>query len=120
MLEFVAFLALQLLAIVGELIEQMVDDVGLENPHAQRVGQFLCVAFDLDVERQNRGVSVLLCECECIVENVFRTRTTVSPVSINTKLSEPQDRKTDTEYWLFSVRREVVVFRRSTSTVFDL
>lgn len=58
-LELLALLALQLVAEAGELIEQMVDDVGLENLHAQRIGQILCVTFDLHVERQNGGVSVV-------------------------------------------------------------
>lgn len=59
-LELLALLAFQLVAECGELVEQMVDDVGLENLHAQRVGQILCVTLDLHIERQNGGVSVCM------------------------------------------------------------
>ena len=57
-LELLAFLLLQLIAILRETVEQMVNDIGLENAHAERIGHFLGVALNLDVECQDDGVSV--------------------------------------------------------------
>ena len=58
-LELLAFLLLQLIAILRETVEQMVNDIGLENAHAERIGHFLGVALNLDVECQDDGVSAI-------------------------------------------------------------
>ena len=42
-----------------ETVEQMVNNVGLENAHAERIGHFLGVALNLDVECQDNGVPVM-------------------------------------------------------------
>jgi len=47
---------LQLLSVSGEFVEQVVNDVRLEDLHAQRVRQLLRVPLDLHVERENRRV----------------------------------------------------------------
>ena len=46
----------QLLLVLGEAIEEMVDDVRLEDLDAEGVGELLGVALDLHVERQNRCI----------------------------------------------------------------
>lgn len=48
--EFIPFLLPQFLAIRCEFVEQMVDNVRLENFHAQRIGQFLCISFDFNIK----------------------------------------------------------------------
>ena len=57
-LELIAFLLLQLVAVLRETVEQMVNNIGLEYAHAHRIGHFLGVALNLDVECQDDGVSV--------------------------------------------------------------
>ena len=57
-LELLAFLLLQLVAVLRETVEQMVNNIGLEYAHAHRIGHFLGVALNLDVECQDDGVSV--------------------------------------------------------------
>lgn len=48
--ELIALLLLELLAIGSELVEQMVDDVGLEDFNAHMVGVILSVSFYFYVE----------------------------------------------------------------------
>lgn len=56
-LEFFPFFPFQFVTVAGELIKQMVDNVGLEDFHTQRIGHILCVTFDLNIKRQNRSIS---------------------------------------------------------------
>lgn len=48
---------LQFFPVVGEFVEQVINNVSLEDLDAQRVREFLRIPFDLYVERENRGVS---------------------------------------------------------------
>jgi hypothetical protein len=45
-----------------ESIEQMINNVGVVNAHAEHIGHFLGVALNLDVECQDDGVSVTMGE----------------------------------------------------------
>lgn len=49
---------LQLLSVSGELVEEVVDDVRVEDLDPEGVGQLLGVFLNLHVERKYRGVSV--------------------------------------------------------------
>lgn len=59
MLVFVPLALLQLLSVSGELVEEVVDDVCLEDLNPEGVGQLLSISFDLHVEREDRRVSVI-------------------------------------------------------------
>lgn len=54
MLKLLSFPLLELLPIGGELIEQVVDDVGREDLHAQLVSQLLGVALDLSNRNESK------------------------------------------------------------------
>lgn len=57
MLVLVSLALLQFFPVRGELVEQVVNDVRLEDLHSEGVGQLLGVSFDFHVEGENRGVS---------------------------------------------------------------
>ena len=50
-------LLLVLLAVLGEGVEEVVDDLGGEDADVEAVGHFLCVALHLHVERQEARIS---------------------------------------------------------------
>lgn len=56
-LVLVSLALLQFLPIIGEFVEQMVNNVGLEDLDVERIRELLRVPLDSHVERKNRGVS---------------------------------------------------------------
>lgn len=58
MLVFIAFTLLQLLSIRGELVEEMVNNIRLENFNSKGIGQFLGVSLYLYIECEDGGISV--------------------------------------------------------------
>lgn len=57
MLVFIAFTLLQLLSIRGELVEEMVNNIRLENFNSKGIGQFLGVSLYLYIECEDGGIS---------------------------------------------------------------
>lgn len=57
-LEFLPLFGLKLITEGHEFVEEVVNDVRLENPHAEGVGHVLSVSLDLHVEGKNDGVPV--------------------------------------------------------------
>ena len=58
-LEFCTLPFDELFTIGHKTVEQVIDNVGLEDLDAERVGHFLSISFDFDVERQDDGESIV-------------------------------------------------------------
>jgi len=56
-LVLVSLALLQFFPVVGEFVEQVINNVRLEDLHTLRVCQFLRVLFDFHVKREDRSVS---------------------------------------------------------------
>jgi len=48
---------LQFLPVIGEFVEQVINNVSLEDFDAQRICELLRVPLDFHIKRENRGVS---------------------------------------------------------------